>query len=554
MRKQAIGLAGMLGVAALAACSDPLNVKNVDNPDVDRAYSSPALIEQIISTTFQQIHAGIHGSSDALNPQMQVLSFESYGSVANFGMGARASMPRGVLSNQRNNITQAGNNRDFSTLSRRAREAANAVAALDRVFANGGTLGQPGGNNTGLNNRVRAFGLFSNGVALGNLALSYDSAAIVTQAVPSDEIPPLSPYTEVMQAALAQLDSAYNLAALPATATGFPLPTTYFNGNAFTQDQFLRIIRSFRARFRANVARTPAERAAVDWTAVIADAEAGIQSNLVVQLSSAAGWTLTWLGSQMFADDSRGWHQMPMMVYGMADTSGAYDAWIKTPLSDRDRFLVKTPDKRFPSGETRDEQRANSPANAAFAYDKYPYIRNRSGQDTPGQPFGNSYYDFYRFKAVHLANVSGPWVEMPKAETDMLAAEGHIRKGNFAAAVAIIDKYRTGAGLPALGNITSLTQPVPGGNACVPRVPTSAGNATQCGNIMEAMKWEKRMETAFTGYGQWYFDARGWGDLAEGTNIHWPVPYQELDSRQMPIYDIGGIGGVAAAPKGTYGF
>jgi hypothetical protein len=439
-------------------------------------------------------------------------------------------------------------------MSRRAREAANAVGALDRLIAGGGTLGQPGSNNTGLNNRVRAFGLFSNGVAMGNLALSYDSAAIVTHKVPSDEIPPLSYYPEVMKAALAQLDSALALATLPASASGFPLPTTYFNGNAFTQDQFARIIRSYRARFRANVARTKAERDAVDWTAVLADAENGIQSDLVVTLSSAAGWGLSFLGSQMFADDSRGWHQMPMMIYGMADTSGAYDAWIKTPLGDRDRFLVKTPDKRWPSGETRDAQRANSPANAAFAYDKFPYIRNRSGQDTPGQPFGNSYYDFYRFKAVHLANIAGPWIAMPKAETDMLAAEAHIRKNNFAAASALINVYRTRAGLPALTGITSATQAVPGGSACVPRVPTSAGNATVCGNIMEAMKWEKRMETAFTGYGQWYFDARGWGDLAEGTNIHWPVPYQELDSRQMPIYDLGGIGAPAGAPKGTYGF
>jgi hypothetical protein len=62
------------------------------------------------------------------------------------------------------------------------------------------------------------------------------------------------------------------------------------------------------------------------------------------------------------------------------------------------------------------------------------------------------------------------------------------------------------------------------------------------------------METAFTGYGQWYLDARGWGDLAEGTVLHWPVPYQELDSRQLPIYDLGGIGDPAGAPKGTYGF
>ena len=62
------------------------------------------------------------------------------------------------------------------------------------------------------------------------------------------------------------------------------------------------------------------------------------------------------------------------------------------------------------------------------------------------------------------------------------------------------------------------------------------------------------METAFTGWASWYFDSRGWGDLAEGTALEYPVPYQELDARRKPIYDLGGVGGKSAAVKGTYGF
>jgi len=68
------------------------------------------------------------------------------------------------------------------------------------------------------------------------------------------------------------------------------------------------------------------------------------------------------------------------------------------------------------------------------------------------------------------------------------------------------------------------------------------------------MKYEKRMETAFTGYGQWFFDSRGWGDLVENTALEWPVPYQEMDSRNQAFYALGGAGGKSAAPKGTYGF
>src|SRR5581483_4474056 len=126
-------------------------------------------------------------------------------------------------------------------------------------------------------------------------------------------------------------------------------------------------------------------------------------------------------------------------------------------------------------------------------------------------------------------------------ELDLLAAEGYIRQGQIAQAAALIDKTRTTrGGLPALsGAVTSINDPVPGGQGCVPRVPQPPTfTSTACGNIMAAMKWEKRMETAFTGYGMWYFDSRGWGDLPEGTAMHFPVPYQEGETRQSanPYY------------------
>ncbi len=71
---------------------------------------------------------------------------------------------------------------------------------------------------------------------------------------------------------------------------------------------------------------------------------------------------------------------------------------------------------------------------------------------------------------------------------------------------------------------------------------------------MEALKWEKRMETAFTHFGAWFFDSRGWGDLPEGTALQYPVPYQELDVRGVPLYNLGGVGGPSSAPRGNYGY
>ena len=53
----------------------------------------------------------------------------------------------------------------------------------------------------------------------------------------------------------------------------------------------------------------------------------------------------------------------------------------------------------------------------------------------------------------------------------------------------------------------------------------------------------------------WYFDGRGWGDLYQGTPLHFPVPCQELQVLQiLPCATFGGPGGAMSAPVSTYRF
>lgn len=557
MRKLATGLAWLAALSSVG-CKGILDVPNNNSPDIARSYSTPSVLDQLIATGYQQIHTAIQGSS-SIEPQAQVLAFESYGTVANFAMNTRESLPRSVIDNTPNNQSATEDFRDFSKLSQQSRYEANYVQSLDALTKSGGHLGSPTGaaadtiNLPGQDLRARSYAFFCDGVALGNLALIYDSAAIVTPATPSTAVPALSSYSDVMKAALAMMDSAIAIATQPKAAAGFPLPSNYLNGNTYSLAQYLAWIHSYKARFRAGVARTPAERAAVDWSSVLADANAGIQSDVVIQISSGAGWGLGWLGSQMFQSNSAGWHEIPLMIFGMADTTGAYTTFVSVPTSARQNFLVRTPDKRWPSGDTRAAQQTASPGTSGWDMTKFPYIRNRNAADPPGDAWGSSDYDFYRFHGVFEGanNNTGPWVAMAKVEIQMLAAEADIIKGDLTDAATLINASRTRAGLPPI-----LPQQDAGLNysSCVPRVPTSAGTTTQCGNILEAMKYEKRMETAYTGYAQWWVDARGWGDLPVGSATSWPVPYQEMQARNHPFYDLGGPGGQQAAAKGTYGF
>jgi hypothetical protein len=465
-------------------------------------------------------------------------------------MGPRVAIPRAPILNSNGS---SAINSEFSSLSRSSRLQISAIDALYRMIKVTPTgLGSPARNL-----RARALGFFNAGAALGWLAIIYDSAAVIALGLPSDSIPPLSGAQDVMKAAIAYIDSAVALAGDPVASgsDGFPTPTSWMNGVQMSAADFIRFARSYRARFRAGVARTPAERTAVDWDKVIADAEAGITANIqpITGSATSSGWNVGFI-TQMQVDP--GWSQMSLMYFGMADTSGAYARFIATPLGNRDGlFLVQTPDNRWPKGATRVEQQNASKAEPLNITSR-PYIRNRTLAEVPGDGWGISYYDFFRFKYIRNASNSGLYPEFTKAENDLLAAEGYIRKGNVAAAAAKIDLTRVAAGLPKLaGVVTTATQAVPGGVGCVPQVPTPQGTV-KCGDILEAMKYEKRIETAYTSFGAWWQDGRGWGDLIELTPWEYPLPYQEIQARygiSQATYNLGGGSGSSAA-KGTYGF
>jgi len=539
--------ASLLGIAA-AACNDNLVVENQSNPDIQKVFSDASSIEATITSGYQTVHNAITNTS--LQPQVDVFALESYSSLNNFSMGPRVAIPRAPIQNSNGSPSI---NSEFTALSKGARLQVNAIDALYRLIKV-----QPAGLGTAAQNlRARALGFFNTGASLGWLAIIYDSAAIVGTGMPSDSIPPLSGAQDVMKAAIAYFDSAVALANDPAAsgAGGFPTAAPWVNGVPMSAAEFVRFVRSYRARFRAGVARTPAERAAVDWQKVIDDAEAGITTNIQPLTGSAtsSGWNVGFI-TQMQVDP--GWSQMSMMYFGMADTSGAYARFISTSLGNRDGlFLVQSPDNRWPKGASRVDQQNASKAEP-LSITSRPYIRNRTLAEVPGDGWGISYYDFFRFKYIRNASNSGLYPEFTKAENDLLAAEGYIRKGNIAAAAAKIDLSRVAAGLPKLaGVVTTASQAVPGGAGCVPQVPTPQGTV-KCGDIMEAMKYEKRMETAYASFGQWWHDSRGWGDLPELTPLEYPLPYQEIQARygvSQPTYNLGGGGGSSAA-KGTYGF
>jgi hypothetical protein len=544
---------GAVAAGLLGALGCDLDVQNPNNPETERVLASPADLEQFSGGYYKRWHGGLYGTTTNVWGMLAVQSFENYSSLANNCMNQRAAIPRGPNDNAIGNQCESEQKAIYNRMNEVQRVASSVLKTLE-----GSSLGS-----SAQDNRAKAFAEFLRGLSLGYLALLHDSSAVITPATGPEEPGELVGYQELNAAAIDALTKSIAHATAQGTGPGgFPLPADWIpSTTTFTAAEFVKLARSYRARFRAGVARNPTERAAVNWDLVIADAQNGISADHDNITNRTNGPFNSWV-SQWYSYGT--WHQMVPFVIGMADVSGAYATWLATPLDQRPAgFFMITPDQRFPQGSSRAEQQADFQITSCQGANQTckRYIVNRPSGNDPsgGLGWGQSNYDHVRFFSWRTSGDAGSardgrMIFMTKAEMDMLEAEGHIRKGNFAAAAALINKTRVKNGLPAITALDA-TSPVPGGANCVPKVPVGPNfNTIACGNMMEAMKWEKRMETAYTHLGAWFQDSRGWGDLPAGTGLDFAVPYQDLQVRGRPIYSKGGGSLPGSAPKGTYGW
>jgi hypothetical protein len=214
-------------------------------------------------------------------------------------------------------------------------------------------------------------------------------------------------------------------------------------------------------------------------------------------------------------------------LVGPSDSTDGWKNWVATPVADRTPFQMKTKDRRIVG--------AGGPTTAGkyFAYNTTVSFFN----PTRGT-YLRTYYYYTRYGAGTSWN-NGPLVAIGRTEMDMLKAEALIRLNRAAEAVPLINQTRV-----ANGELPSVTvEGPPDEPGCVPRKTTGA-----CGGLWDAMRYEKRIEGAGIDGLVAYFDARGWGTLAENSFVEFPIPARELEVQGLPLYTFGGPGGQSSAP------
>lgn len=517
--------AAALSSPLLFAGCQSLDVVNQNSPAIEGVFSDAANIESALVGGFRDywgVAMGANTNSTSPVLQLSVLGNELTTADA-FPMEVTQE-PRIAIDNQ----NQGGwHNRkpwyDTYQVIATGRDVLNSIE-LNKLKLGTTNAEFPNGQDT---KRAQVFARFLIGVGNMYIGLVFD------QGFPADETDnpatydyTLQPYTALLEKGREQLRLAI---AEAKAAPNFTLPITWINGQEYTRDQLVRIMYSFLVRSYAYEARTPAQRAATNWQQVLNLLDSGIttvnfqqQAQLDIAATASAYYQYSFLQTNGRTSNR---------LIGPADTTGAYQAWLTKPLDQRAAILIETPDKRI--ARVNSTTTSNPPAPAKFAR-----LASQTMSTVRGTYMHSNYHATkYRLPGALNYHTTGLITSMSAEEMKFIRAEALFRLNRRAEVLPILNATRTAAGLAPV----TVDGP-PNTPSCVPRK-----NDGTCGDLFEALMYEKRIELFPTEALIAFVDQRGWGRLISGTPMHFPVHGRELETLGLPYYTIGG-GGPGSAP------
>ncbi len=508
-------------VLAAAGCQD-LEVTNPNDPEIGTVLANGDALQAYLAGNFRNLWSTLQGVRPGF--PATTAADQLSGVTTSYANPELSNEPRVELPNNNNvTVTRNVHREMWLDLYRTISISNDVLRAMD-----GNPQLQVGVGNADAP-RARAYAKFLQGVAHGYVAMYYDQGWIIDEkvALPADvsqfgTAVPLQPREAVLAASVAQLKEAIAL-----SQTSFTLPTTWVPGTAINNVELARLANTYIARFTVYAARRPSERKATPWATVLQHLDAGIapeaESNAVRHdFAPVADPAASFASAFKQNAQTESLLRADYKLIGPADTTGAYQAWIaKTPAT-RTPFIVFTPDKRIAARDS---------TNGTY----FSFRRVQSFASTLGT-YHQSFYFLNRFNNASGSARSwetGPQPVVTRAELDLIRAEAYLNTGDPARAAELINRTRVrNGGLPPV-----TAAGVPAGRACVPR--TQRGD---CGSLFDALRYEKRMETAGVEGSTAYWDARGWGTLLVGTPVHFPVPWRELELIGAPLYTFGGGG------------
>lgn len=520
----AVALTGPLW---FAGCQS-LDVVNQNSPAIEGVFSDAANIEAALVGGWRDWWGTTQGArANATSPILQL-------SVLGNELTTADAFPMQVTQEPRvaiDNLNQGGwHNRkpwyDMYQVISTGRDVHQSIVT-NNLRIGAVTADAPNGADTP---RALIFSKFLIGIGNVYLGLLFD------QGFPSDETTDLQtydfrdlrPYQEMLEDGRRTLREAI---AEAKAAPDFSLPPTWINGNTLSRDNLVRVMYTYLARSYAYEARDVAGRAATNWQQVLNILDSAITTSQFQQADNTIADTRSvYQQLSYFQTNARASNRL----IGPADTTGAYQLWLTTPLDNRDAFILATPDKRF-SNVVRS---ATLPSNVHPAGTRFRRLPNQTMTVVRGTYMRSNYHSFrYQTPPSNIFHSTGllPWLMTD--EIKYLRAEALFRLNRRADVLPLLNPTRVAAGLAPV----TVNGP-PNNPSCVPRK-----NNGDCGDLWDAFMYEKRIDLFPYEPAVAFYDARGWGTMISGTPVHFPVHGRELETLGLPVYTIGG-GGPGSAP------
>lgn len=527
IRTLTLSLAALL-VVTLTGCQD-LSVENENSPDRSQVLAAPEDIEGLASGTFLDFWSATQWCGQSM--MLSTMADAHSCSWANWGMQDMASEPRIAWNNNPAYSRAASNEtpwfQNYVAISN-ASDVLRAIENTDAAAFESADVDVA---------RMEAFVNFTMGLAYGHIAATYDRAFLVDETTDAEGVATgavelnLEPYPAVADFAISKLDRAIQIA----SNNDFTIPSEedWIFGLTVTSDDLVQLANSFKARYAAMTARTPSERQSLghvnaSWGDVITWIDNGV-TDTFAPIGDDSGAT-EWDCQKFYGQDGATWSRADYRTIGPADESGGYENWLDTPVAQRVPYETQTRDRRIASADGGDGKDFSS---EGVEFTAFPVERGSYHYSDRTPTMYVEYLD-------NIAN--GPMPHLTIEEMNLLKAEALLHTGGPNGDVAdLIDLTRVDIGeLP-----TAAGAPV--GSISDEPNPLAPGDVT----LWSMLKYEFGIETMLTSAGLNYFTDRGWGDLVQGTPLHFPVPGQELQTLGVQIYTFGGQEGPCAAGVDT---
>jgi starch-binding outer membrane protein, SusD/RagB family len=493
--KKRYSLLGATAVLFASACNN-LDVSNPNQPDIQRALSSPDDVKSLAQSTVHSwymttVSAGPDDNGD-LTPYHFgcVTSDVCTGNFGNFGMrfnNLEPRIPYGNLSSGGDRaVTETPWNYNYGTIG-----AANDV--LRAIKANGDAfLGSADETE-----KYKEEAQFSQAASYLYLSMEFDKAFVVTENTDPANPPDLVDHAAVRDSTIRMWDDLIAASAQHSytyAVTDLPMPD-----GALTSKRLNRIANTMAAMTLAYHPRRPSQSAAVDWAKVAAYADKGIGTgsagapfDVVVQEDANQWWS--YLASY---GDRQDWIRIDHRVINRMNPA------VPPKYNGTDPGLGSSPDARYTSDYTYKPPPIGDPGRGIYMQSDFYHSRYKF--TAGGQP------------TAYTGNV--PY--LLAAESDLIHAEALIRSGgNLQTAADLINISRVGRGHLA---------------------PVSAADGAA--GLLNAISYERDVEITNTS-GTTLYWRRAVTDqpIQAGTPCQLPIPAKELETLGLPVYTFGGVG------------